>query len=155
VPYAVGMNKLVFLAGILMFAACGKDGDAKAGAAAAKGGKTLAELAASADAPDDLKQAVPADVVVGRPLKVSVEPAPPAAPQAIVVETCSPGEPASVFVPLGDWVKRERPGAFSVTGTIDIKAHWKGGEILGDSERGHGCNEDEFYSRFLIRRSKD
>ncbi len=143
------------IAGVVMLAACGKDSGAGSGAARTRGGKTLAELAATADAPDDLKHAVPADVVVGRPLKVSVDPAPPAAAQAIVVETCSAGEPSSVFVPLGDWVKRERPGAFSVTGTIDIQAHWEGGEIRGYSERGHGCNDDEFYANFLIRRSND
>ena len=46
-------------------------------------------------------------------------------------------------------------GAFSVTGTIDIQAHWKGGEIRGYSDRGHGCADTEYHAEFTIYRSKD
>ena len=151
------MHKLVLIAAVLGLAACGKDSDSKAHASAGgtPGGKTLKELTAAAEAPDDLRNAVPADVVVGRPLKVAVENAPSGEPHRIIVETCIAGEPDTVFVPLGEWVKRERPGAFSVTGTIDIQAHWKGGEIRGYSDRGNGCNPDEYHARFAIYRSND
>jgi hypothetical protein len=151
VSYPVAMNKLALLAVTCAVAACGKDSGA--GGAGGAGGPTLAQLVATADAPAHIRDAVPADVAVGRPLKVTVVPPPPAAPASVKVETCV-ADPSKVFVPLGEWVAREHPGAFRVTGTTDLEAHWEGGEIRGYSDRGNGCAAEEWRVVLNVYHSK-